>query len=129
MKLQEKINVDLKESMKNKNVEKRNLLRVVIGEINRIGKEVSDEAVIKIIRKMKENANLYGTSNESVILSEYLPVLLEKMQLETIINGFIIKNNYSSMKDMGMLMKELKTNYGAQIDGKLASGIIKNMLS
>lgn len=128
MKLQEQINIDLKKSMKNRETEKRDLLRVVIGEFNRIGKEISDDQVIKIIRKMKENADLYGEKNESIILNNYLLVQLEEKLIETIVGSIISKNRYNSMKDMGNVMKELKMNYDNQIDGKLASYIIKNIL-
>jgi len=129
MKLQEKISADLKSAMKNKEVKKRDLLRVVIGEFSRVGKELSDEEVVKIIRKMKENADLYNNPIESDILAEYLPILLTENQIEIIIQNIINKNGFNSMKDMGNIMKELKINYSAQIDGKLASQIIKNKLS
>lgn len=130
MRLQEKINIDLKQSMKNKETEKRDLLRVIIGEFTRgkLPKELSDEQVTKIIRKMKENAELYGNKDEVILLESYLPTQLGEKQIKTLISGIISKNGYDSMKSMGLIMKELKTSYGDQIDGKLASYIIKNIL-
>jgi len=128
MKLQEKIKADLVTAMKNKDENVKSLLRVVIGEINRIGKDISDDELLKIIRKMKDNASEMGNTNEIEILDTYLPVMLEPKQLEILIKGIINKNGYEGMKDMGKIMKELRDNYGSTYDGKLASEIVKNNL-
>jgi uncharacterized protein YqeY len=128
MKLQEKIKADLVTAMKNKDENVKSLLRVVIGEINRVGKDISDDELVKIIRKMKENASEMGNTNEVEILNTYLPVMLEPKQLEILIKGIINKNGYDGMKDMGKVMKELRDNYGSTYDGKLASEIVKNNL-
>ena len=128
MNLQEKINNDIKLSMKNKDTDRLSILRVVKGEMNRLGKDVSDENILGIIRKMKENSDMNNNKVESNILNEYLPSMLEEKQLETIIDGLIHKNGYNSMKDMKHIMSFLKSNYGASIDGKLASSLIKNKL-
>lgn len=129
MNLQEKINIDIKMAMKNKDTDRLSILRVVKGEINRIGKDLSDDEIIKIIRKMKENSDMNNNKIESDILNEYLPSMLEEKQLEVIIHAIIYNNGYNSMKDMKNIMSELKTNYGASVDGKLASTIIKNKLN
>jgi uncharacterized protein YqeY len=128
MKLQEKIKADIMTAMKNKDENTKSLLRVVSGEISRIGKDVSDDDVIKIISKMKENASEMGNANEMDILNKYLPVMLEPKQLEILIKGIITKNSFEGMKDMGKVMKELRDNYGSTYDGKLASEIVKNNL-
>lgn len=129
MTLQEKIKSDLKQSMINKDFEKRDLLRVLIGELNRIDKNITDDNVIKIINKMVKNAEFMNNDKEIKILSEYLPQMLGEKQLEILIKGIINKNGYSTMKDMGKIMSELKQKYGSTYDGKMASLIIKKLLS
>ena len=52
MTVQEHIVNDMKIAMREKNVEVRDLLRVVIGEFNREGKEVSDERATAVIKRM-----------------------------------------------------------------------------
>ena len=128
MTLQERIQNDMKTSMLNKDVEKLSLLRVIKGEINREAKELSDDRIISIIRKMKENAEMMNNQDEIKILNEYLPTMLGEKQTETLINGIISKGGYSGMKDMGKVMTELKV-YSGQIDGKIASGIVRKMLN
>ncbi len=128
MKLKDKIQSDIKTFMLSKDVEKLSLLRVVKGEIDRIGKDLSDDDVIKILRRMRENAEIVGNQDEVKILNEYLPIMLGEKQIESIIGGIILKNNYTGMKDMGKIMSELK-NYGSQIDNRIASEIIKKMFN
>ena len=128
MKLQDKIKADLLIAMKNKDENIKSLLRVVIGEINRIGKDVSDDDVVKIIRKMKENAIELGNQDEVDILDSYLPSMLGPKQLEILIKGIIQKNGFNGLQNMGKVMGELKANYGSSYDGKIASQIVKDNL-
>lgn len=130
MSLQEIIKSDMISAMKEKNIEKTSILRVVMGEFPRVSKVkiLSDEQVLGIIRKMKENALEMGNQVEVDILSIYLPTMLEFKQLEILISGIISKNNFEGMKDMGKVMKLLKENHSSTYDGKVASQIVKNQL-
>lgn len=135
MKLQDKIKDDLTQSMINKDTERKDLLRVVIGEFsrtdhyNKISKELPDDVVTEVITKLVKNAKIMGNDNEIEILSDYLPTMLGEVQLETLISGIINKNSYSTMKDMGKVMSELRSKYGSIYDGKMASLLVKNLLS
>lgn len=128
MKLQEQIQEDLKKSILSKDNNKRDLLRVVIGEINRIGKELNNETILKIIRKMQENAIELKNFTEETILNEYLPKLLTYNELEKIISDIIKINNFTTIKDTGRIMQELKNKHASQYDGKIASEIIKGII-
>ena len=128
MTLQEKIQADIKASMLNKDAERLSLLRVIKGEINREAKELSDDRIISIIRKMKDNAEMMNNQDEIKILNEYLPAMLGEKQIEILISAIIDKGGYSGIKDMGKVMSELKV-YGNQIDGKIASGLVRKLLN
>ena len=128
MGLQEKIKSDLIVSMKEKNEDVKSLLRVVLGEIDRIGKEVSDDNIIKILKKMKENSDELGNLIESNILELYLPTMLSDNELETVIKKYINENEFNGMKDMGKIMKLLRNDFGSTYDGKIASQMVKNNL-
>jgi uncharacterized protein YqeY len=127
MNIQEKINVDLKNSILNKNDNEKSLLRVIIGEFNRIGKDCSDEQCIKILKKMMENAKLLNNQIEIDILVKYLPKELNSDELEILIHQIISNNSITSIKEMGKVMAELKKS-GNIYDGKIASDIIKKLL-
>ena len=126
--IQEQINNDLKEAMLNKETFKRNLLRVVIGEFNRVDKIINDEKALSIIKKMIENAKNQNHDDEVIILNKYLPQQMNKEQLEKIIKSFIILKNITTIKEIGLVMKFLKEKYSGKYDGKMASEIIKSFL-
>ena len=134
MSLQSEIRNDMVAAMKSRDRDTVDLLRVVAGEFGREMKDVrvelTDDKVIAILKKMKENAIELGNLGEVEILDKYLPQMLGEFQVKTIVAGIIQKNNYSSMQDMGKVMGTLKSHpMTAQIDGKLASQITKELLT
>lgn len=131
MKLQEQINADLKTSMLNKDSATRDLLRVVIGEINRNpnAKEISDNDVIIIMKKMRDDAIILNNVNEVEILERYLPKKLTDDDLEASIVDIITTNGYTTVKDLGKIMTELKTKHGQSFDGADAGRIAKGKLN
>ena len=128
MNLQEKINADLKAAMIGGFTDRKDLLRVLIGEFNRIGKSLSDQEVVSIIKKMVENAKEMNNKFEIDVLSEYLPQMLTTDQLKVVIEDIIKTNNFNSIKSMGAVMNELKVKYPSKYDGKIASELIKELL-
>ena len=130
MKLQAQIREDMVNAMKNRETEIVSLLRVVSGEFSRIGKDLSDDQAIKVIRKMVENAKELGNQNEVDILNKYLPQMFDYNQTRTLVALIIENNGYSTMKDMGNVMQSVKNHEKAnQFDGKITSGIVKELLS
>ena len=128
--MQEQIKNDMVTAMKSREVEKTILLKVLVGEFSRIGKEVSDVDVLKIIRKMYENAKELKNEFEMRILGDYLPKMLDSNQIKTIVSEIIESGGFSTMKDMGKVMAELKNHkYSTQIDGKIASGFVRELLN
>jgi uncharacterized protein YqeY len=129
MTIQEKVNADLKTAMLQKDEAKKSLLRVVIGEFNRVDKVVDDAKATSILKKMLENAKEQNNAAEIAIINEYLPKELSKEELSAAIEAIINVNNYTTMKDMGKVMTALKDQYAGQYDGKLASELIKSLLT
>lgn len=132
MTLQEQIKKDIVLAMKAKDKEKLNLLRVLSGELatnaKRPEKEKLDE--MKILRKMSNNAVEMGNDSEVKILEPYLPAMLGPNQIKVIVAGIISSNGFSGMQDMGKVMVEIKKLPSAsQIDGKLSSSIVRELLS
>jgi len=130
MKVQNKIKQDMVAAMKNKETEKLALLRVVIGEFGRIGKEVEDEKAIRIIRNMHENAKNVGNEFEMNVLDSYLPKMYSEDQTRALVANIIEAQGYKTMKDIGGVMKALNNNPDtALIDKKYASTYAKELLS
>lgn len=136
MTIQELIKKDIIKSMKAKTPEVTSVLRVVSGEFGRVlrdgvtVKEVTDDEAIKVIRKMTENAKEQGNTGEAVILEMYLPQMLSEDHIRVIVEGTIKARGFSGMKDMGKAMGSLKAHPNfSQIDGKISSKIVKELLS
>ena len=128
--LQSKLQGVLSNLAKEKNNQTKELLKVVIAELSRYpSKEVPDEEVLRIIKKMKANAIECGNLHEVAILDHYLPQMMSEDELKIYIKN-IIDNFGFGVKDMGKVMQYLKQDEKASvIDNKIASKIVKELLS
>ena len=129
MTVQKRINGDMKSAMKKKETTKRDILRVVIGEFNRVGKEVSDEKALAIIKKMGQNATDQNKFDELHILVSYIPDEMDELELKRVCMNFIMNMDSPTMRDMGKVMSHLKDNYTGLYDGKVASTLIRELLA
>lgn len=144
--LKEKLLEDLKISMKEKNVNRKNAVQMVRTAILQIEKdkgiEVSDEQIIDIIakevKKRKDSLADYEKANrqdlidqineEISVLEEYLPKQLTDEELEEEIKRIIQEVGATTIKDMGKVMKEAKTSIGAKADGKRINEAVRKIL-
>ena len=148
MSIQEKINNEIKLSMKEKNVDKLAALRsvksAIMLELTKDGKtNISDEIAIQIISKLvkqrKESASIFKSKNRADLEKEelsqikYLEVYLPKQLSEVEIEEYIITKldeiDSVSLKDMGRLMGLLMKELSGKADGKIISKILKKKLS
>jgi len=130
MSIYKQFKIDTIVAMKELNNDKRDLLRVVIGEFDRVGSDISDEDAMKIIRKMYINACDLKNDKEAEILETYLPKMLEPKEIRIIIERTIEYNDFSGIKDMGKVMSILKgVKEAAQIDMFTASQITKEIMA
>lgn len=130
MNIQERVSYDLGVAMKSRNKELTSLLRVVVGEFSRLGKELTDEEALKVIKKMRDNAVELKDEFEERELNQYLPTMLEPKEIKELVKHIINMNDFSGMKDMGRVMAEISKNKECtRIDGKTASQIVRDLLS
>ena len=144
--LKEKLLEDLKVSMREKNVVRKNTVQMIRAGILQIekdtGNEVDDAKIIDIIAKeMKkkkdamadfekaERQDLIDQTNEEMkVLEEYLPKQLSKEEIKEIVSKIISDIGATSMKDMGIVMKEAKAKIGAAADGRTINEVVKELL-
>jgi uncharacterized protein YqeY len=129
MSLQVKLRQDMVAAMKSGDTDTRDLIRVAAGEFGREmnnGIELSDDRVLEILKKMKQDATDLGNLGEVEILDRYLPQMFSETQIKLVINKIIQDNGYSGMQDMGKVMSEIKS---PSIDGKIASKITRELLT
>ena len=127
---------DIRTAMLSNDIVTRSILRVLIGEIERNeqspkGKvELSDNQVITIIKKISDNIKeTNGSTEEIEVLSKYLPKELTRIQMEEIVDNYIIENDIEGMQGMGKLMNHFRQNFPNRYDGKLLSIIVKEVLT
>ena len=145
--LKEKLMEDLKQSMKDKNVLRKNVVQMIRAAILQVEKdkqiELSDNQILEIIakesKKRKDSLIDYEKSGredlinqvkeEIFIISEYLPKELTREEIEQIVKKVIQETGASSMKDMGMVMKGAKEKIGVAADGKTINEVVKGLLN
>ena len=145
--LKEKLLADLKNSMKEKNVVRKNVIQMVRAAILQVEKDkqitVDDDQIIDIIakesKKRKDSLADYEKSGradlineikeEIAILAEYLPKQLSMEEVEAIVKDVIAEVGATSMKDMGKVMKAAKEKIGASSDGRTINEAVKKFLS
>ena len=145
--LKEKLLEDMKVSMRNKNVVRKNVIQMVRAAVLQVEKdkqiELTDEQIIDVIakesKKRKDSLADYEKSgreelikqiNEEIeILAEYLPKPLSKEELEKVIEEVIASIGATTMKEMGAVMKAVKEKVGASADGKTINEIVKSKLN
>ena len=102
-----------------------NMLAVMIGELDRLpiprGQEPTPEQIYGVIKRMYESAQMMkDLKSESEIEFEYLKDFIKQQMTEDQLRDVIKK---SGCKNIGEIMKYLKTNYNGGYDGKMASKV------
>lgn len=141
---------DMKEAMKSHDKDSLSTLRLLKSDIdlylinNKMERnEASDEIVIDVVskqvKKHRESIEEFKKGNredlvknlerEIELLSKYLPKQLTKEEIEVEINKVFDKVKPTSMKDMGVLMKELTPVLKGKADMKLVNDLIKEKLN
>jgi uncharacterized protein YqeY len=138
-----KLQEDLKTSMKSGDKLRTMTLRGVLAEITRIEKDVRREAndseIIQIIKRERARRDealgfarqggrtdlIAQNEQEARVLDSYLPAALD----DSVLRAAIAEEIASGAKQIGPLMKALKDRFGAQLDGRVASQMIKEALA
>lgn len=146
MSLKEKLQEDLKSSMKNKDTVRKSVITLVRAAIKQYEvdkrKELSNDGVIEIISKqLKQRKDslvefekagrddlIEETKSEIQVLEEYLPQQLSEDELEQIVIETIAEVGATSMKDMGKIMSTIKPKTAGRADGRKINELVKKNL-
>lgn|SRR3712207_1711923 len=146
MSLKEKLQEDLKSSMKNKDTIRKSVVTLVRAAIKQIEVdqrvELDDAAVMDIISKqLKQRTDSLAefekagredlideTKSEIQVLKEYLPQQLSEEELEKIVIETIAEVGATSMKDMGKIMAIIKPKTVGRADGRKINELVKKNL-
>jgi len=146
-KMLDKLKKDIVIAQKSKDKDKLAVLRYVKSALKNVEIDLkhplNNDEIIKVmqqqVKQRKQASELYirGGRNdlaqheqkEIEIISSYLPKpLTEEEMLNEVIKA-IKELDAQSMKEMGKVIKHLKEKFGASVDGKIISSIVKEKLS
>jgi uncharacterized protein len=141
--VKKKIQEDLKASMKARDERRTMTLRGVLAEITRVEKDVcreaSEDEIIQVLKRERarreealEFASQAGRQDlvrqnevEAKILDSYIPAGLTAEEVTDAIAAQIA----AGTKQIGPIMKALREQFGARLDGKMASELVKQALA
>lgn len=146
--LQTRIDLDLKQAMKERDEVAKRALRSLKTAITEAQKEnqnqaIDDEAILVVITKAAKQrrdamaeyekanrADLAGEEEkELVILSRYLPAQLSDEALADLLRGVIAEAGVTSPKEMGRVMSAAMAKVQGQADGKRVNQMVRQLLS
>ena len=149
MGLQERLMEDLKGAMKARETLKVSVIRMLRSSIKYKeiqkgkGQTLSEGEVLEIIsssiKKSQDAIALFSKggrkdleekeAKEVEMLKSYLPVALTEGELRELIGGAIKKNEVSSGKDFGRVMKVVMPQVVGRADGGLVNRLVREMLN
>ena len=147
MSLKEKLNEDLKQAMRDKEVVKRDSIRAINTMIKQVEvdeRRVLDDAeVIKLVQrgiKQREEAiSQYSAASRTDLVEKeqsqidvfmiYLPKQLNDEELEAGMKDVIQEVKAESIKDMGKVMGAASKKFAGVADGKRINEMVKKLLS
>ncbi|MBF8982005.1 GatB/YqeY domain-containing protein [Lutibacter sp. B2] len=146
MSLKERLMLDLKQAMKEKDKLKKSVITMVRASVtqyevdNRV--EMDDEKVLDIMIKQVKQKNdaieefAKGNREDLVneakaeidVLMKYLPQQLTEDEIKVIVKQSIEEVGAENMKDMGKLMATLMPKIKGKADGKIVNKFVREFL-
>ncbi len=146
MSLRKQLQTDLHDAMRARDEHRKGALRMVLADVQRAEIEkgpLSDDEVLSLIQKevkrrqdalemirkagREELAAIEATEIE--ILRAYLPEPLSLEAVTELVQAAILEVGASSPADMGKVMQVLMPQVRGKVDGRLVSGIVRDLLS
>ena len=149
MSLIEKINIELKQAMLNKDKSRLESLRAIktsltlhqisISSNNSVTKEDEIKILQKLVKQRRESAKIYIDQNrhdlaeiegaQADFISTFLPEQLTNQEIEAIVSKVIKESKSIGLKDMGKVIGIVVKKIEGRADGKTVSNIVKQKLS
>ena len=147
MPLVDEIQKDMYKAMKEKEKERINALRNIIGKLKYRyidkGDKLTEQEEIKVIQSLakqrRESIEMYkqGGRNDLVeterkelsIIEEYLPQAMSEEEVRRLVRKTVKETGAESMSDLGKVMPMVMKKGAGKVDGKIAQEILRELLS
>ena len=146
MSLKQKLQEDLKSSMKNKDNTRKSVVTLIRASIkqyevdNRVelGDAEITDLIAKLLKQTRDSLEEFKKANrddlvsqaeaEIEVLKEYLPQQLSEEELNEIVISTISEVGATSMKDMKNIMSSIMPKVKGRADGKLINELVRKNL-
>lgn len=146
MTLMERLNTDMKESMRAKDKEKLSVIRMLKASVQKeeieVGRSLNAEEELTILaRELKQRKDSVReftqadrldlaekTQSEIAIVENYLPKQLSNDEVRTIVQDVIAQTGATSASDFGKVMGQVMPKVKGQADGNVVNVIVKELL-
>jgi len=145
MGLQEKIDEDLKQAMRDKAQQKLGVLRMLKSAVKNVAIEkgaISETEIVVVIRKeiskredaaksFKDGGREDLATNELAeieVLKAYLPAGLSEAEVEKIVHDSIAEVGATTKQQMGAVMKVAQVKAAGRVDNKTLSQLVQKLL-
>ena len=147
MPLVDEIQKDMYKAMKEKEKERINALRNIIGKLKYRyidkGDKLTEQEEIKVIQSLakqrRESIEMYkkGGRNDLVetetkelsIIEEYFPQAMSEEEVRRLVRETVKETGAESMSDLGKVMPLVMKKGAGKVDGKIAQDILRELLS
>jgi uncharacterized protein YqeY len=149
--LRQTINTAMKTAMKAKEAVSLSTIRLIMAAIKERdisvrstkGQDgISDDEILSLLQSMikqrQESSRLYTEAkrpelaereeDEISVIQNFLPVQLSEDEMGAAVHSIIKDTGADSIKDMGKVMAQLKTQYAGKLDMARASAVVKEQL-
>jgi uncharacterized protein YqeY len=134
----EQIDADLKKAMLARDHVTRDTLRMIKSELLTLENPDLIAVLTRAVKSRRDSITSYVEGGrqdladkeqaEIDVIQRYLPKALSEDEARAAIAAIIEEQGLSTKKDLGKVMKEVRSRFPAQIDGKLASSIAGELL-
>jgi uncharacterized protein YqeY len=142
-----RIEVELKDAMKERDDTRRDALRLILSSLRSAEKELQrplsgDEELQVLQRERKRrieaieayeaagrDAQAEKEEDELEVLEEFMPEPLSEDELESIVDDAIAENGATSLRDLGRVMADVMPQVAGRADGSAVSQLVREKLA
>ena len=138
MALLEQIDADLKKAMLARDHVTRDTLRMIKSELLTLDEPDEIAVLTRAVKSRRDSIESYlegGRQDladkeraEIEVIQRYLPKALTEDEVRDAIAAIVEEHGLSGKKDLGRVMKEVRSRHPGQVDGKLASTLAAELL-
>lgn len=147
MTLIEELEDDLKEAMRERDGDRRDVLRLILNALRNAEKDLqrplTEEEELQVLqrerKKRLEAAEAFRSAGreeqaddeeyELEVLEDYMPEPLSEDEIERIVDDAIAENGATSLADLGRVMADVMPQIAGRADGSTVSQIVREKLA